>query len=468
MSFIQDFFELNQPIIVFTYGLVFFVMGFAIALQSRQSSRLELARSLAWLAAFGITHSLFEWGEFFSPIHEAYLSPEGIRILHIIHLLLLSISFACLLEFGVSLLRPLQRGQWLHYVTITLFIGYAVTVIIVLPRFFPDPHTWHNIANALARYSMCFPGGLLAAYGLREQTFRHIAPLQAPRIVTTLRASGIALALYSLLGGLIPPPIPFFPGSVLNTSTFEQAVGLPPLVFQALIGLVLAVTTIRALEVFQVETERRIEHMEQQQILSTERERLARELHDRTIQTAYTAGLLVDSARKLADPESPISTRLERAVAALDTVIQDLRYNLGELSTASSSKETLPVMLRRVSEDPQFRSLVDIDLDIQLPEDEFLSPVRSDHVIAIIGEALANIVRHAGATEVTIAAKKKDNRLDMVIRDNGSGLPREPEAGFGMRNMLERARLLGGELDITGEKSKGTTVHLNIPWQDSR
>lgn len=465
MDVLRDFYELNQPIIVFAYGLVFFIMGFAIALQSRHSSRLELARSLAWLAAFGITHSLFEWGELFSPVHEAYLSPNGIQVLHNIHLLLLSISFACLLEFGVSLLRPLERGQWLHYVTAALFFGYAFTVISILPQYFPDPHTWHDISNALARYTMGFPGGLLAAYGLREQTFRHIAPLHAPKIVATLRASGIALALYGLIGGLVPPPIPFFPGNLLNTDTFEQVTGLPPLVFQSLIGLVLAITTIRALEVFHVETDRHIEQMEQQQILSAERERLARELHDRTIQTAYTAGLMVDSARKLAEPGSQVAVRLERAVTALDAVIQDLRQNLGELSSARTN-ETLLAVLNRISVDPRFRSLVDIKLDLQLPETEALPPARCDHVVAIVGEALANIVRHANATEVTISAKKFDNRLDMVIRDNGSGLPREHEAGFGMRNMLDRARLLGGELDINSEKNKGTTVHLNIPWYD--
>jgi len=46
---------------------------------------------------------------------------------------------------------------------------------------------WHNIANALARYVIGFPGAELAAYGLREQAFRFIAPLDAPPIVATLR-----------------------------------------------------------------------------------------------------------------------------------------------------------------------------------------------------------------------------------------------------------------------------------------
>ena len=57
-----------------------FFLGLAIALQSRRSSRLELARSLAWLAAFGIIYSLFEWGELFSPFSEVQAAPSARRV----------------------------------------------------------------------------------------------------------------------------------------------------------------------------------------------------------------------------------------------------------------------------------------------------------------------------------------------------------------------------------------------------
>jgi len=93
-----------------------------------------------------------------------------------------------------------------------------------------------------------------------------------------------------------PPRVPFFPADLLNADTFEQAIGVSPILFRSFIGLVLAVTMIRALEVFEVETARLIEAMEQQQILAAERDRIGRELHDGAIQTVYTAGLLVESA----------------------------------------------------------------------------------------------------------------------------------------------------------------------------
>jgi hypothetical protein len=98
------FFILNKDIILFVYGLGFFILGFAILLQAQQSSRLELARSLRWLAAFGITHAFNEWGDLFIPIQAQYLRPGMIRLLEVIQLILLAVSFAALFEFGISVL----------------------------------------------------------------------------------------------------------------------------------------------------------------------------------------------------------------------------------------------------------------------------------------------------------------------------------------------------------------------------
>lgn len=467
MTFIRTFFEINHAIILFAYGLAFFVLGLAIALQSRRYSRLDLARSLSWLAAFGIIHGLHEWGDLFIPIQASYLSEPFIQFLNVIQLLLLAISFACLFEFGVALLRPFGRARWLHGVSAGLLLVWVFSIFFVLLPFSPDLTTWHHAANALARYFIGFPGGLLAAYGLRQQTLQRIAPLNVPHIVNMLRVAGVGLVLYAVFGGFIPPRVSFFPGTVLNAEVFEQAVGVPPLVFRSLIGLLLSITIIRALEVFDLETARLIETMEQQQILAAERDRIARELHDGAIQTVYTAGLIVESAQKLAPPDSPLAGRLEKAVTVLNDAINDLRRSLGELRTAPSG-EPLAGALERFAADPRYRSLVDISLDLDLPESDSLSAVRADHVLAIVNESLANIARHAHARRAQISARRAGNWLTITIQDDGVGLPRETGAGYGLRNMRDRARLLGGEIELAGAGGKGTTVTLSIPWTDER
>ena len=467
MDTLRTLFENNRDLILFVYGMVFFTLGLMIALQSRRYSRLDLARSLKWLAAFGLIHGLHEWGDLFIPIQATYLNERSIQIWVILQLLLLSISFAFLFEFGVALLRPLGGIRWPHGISVGIWLLWAIVSFLILLQVSQEFVAWRNTANALARYFIGFLGGLLAAYGLRQQTIHRIAPLNVPYIVNTLRVAGIALFLYAIFGGLVPPPVEFFPGNIVNSVTFTQTFGLPPLVFRSLIGLVLALTMFRALEVFDVENARMIESMEQQQILNAERERIGRELHDGAIQTVYTAGLLVESASKLAEPGSQVAGRLEKAMAVLNDAIHDLRRNLGELRP-NPCDESLTVALHDLTSNPRFQSMVDISLDLDIPDTEALSPVCTDHVIAIVGEALANVIRHARARQVDINARLIGGRLIVTVQDDGVGLPRKLEAGYGLRNMRDRARLLDGQLEVTGVNGNGTIVELDIPWKEER
>jgi signal transduction histidine kinase len=471
MEFVRTFFELNRDIILFTYGLVFFILGLAITLQSRRYSRLDLAKGLSWLAAFGFVHGFYEWGDLFIPLQATYLSPPYVELLRLIHLLLLGISFACLFTFGVVLLQPLGWARWLHLVPAGLLAAWIFVAFFPLPALLPTNQDWHNIANALARYFIGLPGALLAAYGLRQQTYRRIAPLQVPHIVRMLRYAGLCLAFYALLGGLIPPPIPFFPGNLLNAETFEQWFIVPPMFVRSLVGLTLALTIIRALEVFEVETERMIEAMEQQQILAAERERIGRELHDGAIQKVYTAGLLVESAQKFAEAETPIASRLDKAVVVLQDAIVELRRNLVELrptpAAAPAGGKSLADALQDLVHATRFRSLVEIDLVLELPDGEaMLSPPRTGHVLAIVTEALANVVRHARAQHVHIRAGRDNGRLQLTIQDDGIGINPAVDAGHGLRNMRDRARLLGGSLEINNTNGKGTLVRLDVPWRE--
>ncbi|HZD58776.1 MAG TPA: sensor histidine kinase [Anaerolineales bacterium] len=468
MDFIRHLFVLNHDVIYFAYGLVFFILGLAIALQSRSYSRLDLARSLKWLAAFGFTHGLNEWGDLFIPIQANYLHPKTIEILHYFHLLLLSSSFAFLFEFGVALLNPLGRARWLRAFPAGLPAAWLLFIYFPLPSLVPDFGTWHNTANALARYFIGLPGGLIAAYGLRQHTYRRIVPLNVPHIVRMLRVAGVMLFLYALFGGLLPPAIPFFPGNMVNADTLQAAVGAPAPVFRSIIGLGLAIAIIRALEVFDVETERMIESMEQQQILIAERNRLARELHDGAIQKVYTAGLLVESAQKLASStDDLLSRRLEKAENVLNDAISDLRRNLSELQVSSASTgDPFPLALQKLAQDPRFLSLIDVSLEIDLPGSATIAQIQEDHILAILNEALSNVVRHAHADKVKITARSIEGRLHLSVRDNGIGIPANVEAGYGLRNMRDRARLLGGSLEIDNLDGRGTEVLLDIPWKN--
>jgi signal transduction histidine kinase len=469
MDFLRTFIDLNRDIIYFVYGLVFFVLGLAIALQSRNYSRLDLARSLKWLAAFGFTHGFHEWGDLFIPIQEAYLSPFTVEFLHYIHLVLLALSYAFLFQFGVALLDPLTKRNPLKGVSVAMFIFWVAISFAVLPVIIRDHDLWHNVSNGLARYFLGFPGGLLAAYSLRKHTMQRIYPLDVPHIVRVLRFGGVMLAFYAVFGGLIPPPLPFFPGNIINSVTFENLFAVPPPVFRSIVGLGLAIAIIRGLEIFDVETARMIENIEQSQILTAERNRIARDLHDGAIQKVYTAGLLVESADKLVHKDQEmLSSRLQKAEAVLNDAIRDLRINLGELNPTPVQEDLLEE-LEKLAGDPRFGSLVNISLDLSRARRQpQLSPMRTEHVLAVVQEALANIIRHSRARKVLISVDFEEDRMQLNIKDDGVGIPRQVETGFGLRNMRDRARLLGGKLEIESDNGKGTRVSLDIPCVDER
>jgi len=460
MVLIKDFFSVNHDIIYFVYGLMFFVLGLAIALQSRHSSRLDLARSLKWLALFGFLHAFNEWGDLFIPLQAEYLAPGIILFLRYLHLILLTVSFACLFAFGAALLEPIRHYKWLHISLAVLLAAWLVIVLIPFRLRYTDFDVWYDASNALARYLIGLPGGFLTAYALREHTLQRISPYNVPRITRALQAAGVSMALYAGAAGLIVPPVPFFPGNWLNTDAFTRLFLIPPQLLRALIGLAMAATTIRVLEVFDLETSRQIEAMEQQQILATERERIARDLHDGTIQKVYTAGLLVRSAQNLTKPESPLGT----AVGVLDDAIRDLRQNLGQLNAPVQAQEPFAIALEKLAGDPRFSSLVRVTVDLKLPDSDSPEPERVAHVLAIVQETLSNAVRHANARHILVSASRLDDRLQLNILDDGTGMPEQVLEGHGLRNMRDRASLLHGSLHIEKLK-KGTCVSLDIPWR---
>jgi signal transduction histidine kinase len=465
---IRSFFALNQIIIIFIYGQVFFVLGLVIVVQSWRHSRLALARNLTWLAAFGVSHGLYEWGDIFIPIQAEYMVAPFIDLMLGVQLVLLAISLACLFQFGVETLRPLpERWRWLR-----LAPG-AITVLWVFLAFGPTstmgrtPAEWSTLNNILARYSMGFPGALLAAYALRRQARTMVAPWQVPHVWGTLRIAGLALAAYSVLAGLAVPPGDFFPANWFNTAIIEQWTLVPIQVYRSLAGLSLTLAIIRALEVFRVELDRQVSQLEEQQILISERERIGRELHDGTLQSIYAAGLLLRTTEKeLVEAGSAHGAGLQQSLGLLNQAVADIRGYIGTLRSSANGR-SLADGLKELAAARHLRSLVEVKLELDLPDDQALSSARIGHLLAITNEALSNVVRHAEATQVSLSALVNDDTLHLAIQDNGRGLPVDYVRGYGLRNMRDRARMLGGDLSLASMPNQGTTITVEIPWSEA-
>jgi signal transduction histidine kinase len=472
MEIISRLVELNRDNIFFAYGLAFFSLGLAIAVQVWHHTRLELVHSLKWLAAFGVAHGFYEWGDIFMHRQADYLSPPWMSVLEVIHSGLLVLSFVCLLQCGLALVLVLDSPTWLTRLRrpravisaglIGLWAGLVWFFASQNPTF-----NIHTLINGLSRYLLAFPGAVLAAYGLRQQAIKRFVDLNVPSILRNFQVAGIALFIYALLAGLVPPAMPFFPGNWLNTAVFSAMLGLPVVVFRSITALVITISMIRGLEVFQVETLRLVEGMEQQQILAAERERLARDLHDGAIQSVYSAGLLVESAARLVPPETQAAVSLTQAMLILNDAVSKLRENLNTLKPAPAVAP-LSQLLHTVAAEPRLRSLVDIHTEVLLPDVFVLSSRVNGHVAAIVNEALSNVVRHAQAQNVWIAARAEAGTLRLTIQDDGVGIARDHHPGYGLRNMIDRARLLGGELRFETVTGRGGCLCLEIPLEEIR
>ncbi len=461
MDALRTWFDVNRPLVLFVYGQVFFVLGLAIALRSRRRSRLELARSLPWLAAFGFAHGLYEWGDMFIPLQAQFLATDVILALRAGQLVLLGLSFACLFEFGLDLMQPAPAiWRWLRWLPAGLGLVWLAVLLGLATQHWMDEAAWQTPAKVLARYSMALPGGVLAALGLRHQARTRVAALGVPRLMWTLRLAGAGLIAYAVFAGLIVTPAPFFPADTLNSRWLAEVLVAPAAVWRSVCGLIIMVAIIQALEIFEVETDRLIEHMEQAQVIAVERERIGRDLHDGAVQRVYAAGLQAQALRTRLN--GPLGDGLDRLMLTLNDALADLRAFLGELRPAEAGAD-LEAALVGVVEEAGRASGMRVEFNASLAP--AMPADRLAHLVSFTREALSNAVRHAQARAIQVDLRCAAGRLHLTIRDDGCGLPAEVEAGYGLRNMRDRARLLSGQVALASAPGQGTTVTLAIPLE---
>lgn len=452
------FFSLNRPLILFLYGQVFFILGLAIFLQSRRHSRLRLARDLRWLALFGILHGLHEWGMIFIPLQGEYLTELWIHALLVTQIWLLAGSFICLLIFGERLLEA--KFGWIGWVAGAL-IGIWVLFFAIPGEGESSFNSWVFLSSASARYLLGCTGALLAAYGLYVLAQTEVVLMNGRKFYQMLRLAGGSLLAYAFFGGLLVKQGDFFPANYLNQQLLESWIHLPVEVFRSLSGLVLAISIIRALEIFEVEVDHLIEKMEIEAIQSAEQERIGQEIHDGAMQGVYSVSLILNSMVKQVEEVPSAAARLTQAQDVLAQVILDLRHYMTSLRSVPPQKSVAEELVQ-LAKQPRFSSLVDIELD--LADIPVLEGVDSRRLLTLTQEALSNVVRHAEATAVTIRLYSEQSHYVLSISDNGHGFDvTHIQPGYGLRTMKEQARMMGSDLEVISTPGKGTTYKMRCP-----
>ena len=207
--------------------------------------------------------------------------------------------------------------------------------------------------------------------------------------------------------------------------------------------------------------ERRRAEEEMRDVLEAERARIARDIHDQVLQDIVHAHAEVELTQEEGLPEAGkerLSGALRRSVEGLRAAIFDLRLGEDEGRTFAEQLEALIQLNRRYATGLEVELRADGDLPAGLGKN------RETELLRILQEALVNVRRHSGARKVSVAVWASEDALWAEVSDDGRGFDGDvPFPGTGIKGMRERARALGGNLEVRSEPGGGTTVRFELP-----
>jgi PAS domain S-box-containing protein len=209
-----------------------------------------------------------------------------------------------------------------------------------------------------------------------------------------------------------------------------------------------------------VEQERRLQISNEALALASERERIARDLHDTALQHLYALGLEMQALEMLVD--SSMSTRLSSAVDQIDHAIREIRttvFTLGSAQRHGSFGQEIQALLRQATRVLGFSPRLVIDGAAEL----LIPPHVRIELFAALREALGNVARHAHASEALVEIRV-DQALTATVDDNGTGISADAVGkGNGLGNLAARAAGLGGTFDIRAKPAGGTRLTWKVP-----
>jgi two-component system sensor histidine kinase UhpB len=193
------------------------------------------------------------------------------------------------------------------------------------------------------------------------------------------------------------------------------------------------------------------------------RQHVARELHDRVVQTLQL--MLLDMERFRLDQPSPkVKSEVGDYQRSTREAINQLREVLYELREEPPVNAGFVDALGNLLKGYERRSGIAIQLAVSRHWPSVLRTVAAVNIRRIVEEAVNNMWRHSGTANAKVVLGQVDSaRLLLLVRDYGQGLGELRVAGVGMKGMQERALLLGGDLSIHSVRNSGTVVRAVFP-----
>lgn len=219
---------------------------------------------------------------------------------------------------------------------------------------------------------------------------------------------------------------------------------------------------------FHVDTNARQQNLTILSIQEEDRQRIARDLHDTSLQNLTHLVHKIELSGMFID-QDPLRAKLELAVISknLKAVIEDIRNTIFDLRPMSFDDLGLKDAFMQLLQKINVKNTYEINEDIDEVSCENSLVLAS--IFRIVQECLINITKHADASEILFHCKKMDNFCMIDIKDNGKGFTmdeiicKQQDRHFGIALIKERVNLLGGKISIDSIKEKGTHIHIEIP-----
>ncbi len=228
----------------------------------------------------------------------------------------------------------------------------------------------------------------------------------------------------------------------------------------------LLVESLAAIAAVAVENSRLHDRLQDLAVLR-DRERIARDLHDKIIQRLFAAGMALQATTGL--PAEELSARVERTVDELDAIVNEIRATIFDLELRPGNRPALAAAILATVDEMTRHAGLEATVRFQTDVEHRVSPEVADATLAALREALANTARHADAREVEVHVACDGDILELVVADNGRGVdegaPPRLGHGRGLNNLVARARDWGGTCAITRRDTGGTVLTWRVPCE---
>ena len=198
-----------------------------------------------------------------------------------------------------------------------------------------------------------------------------------------------------------------------------------------------------------------------------DRERIARDLHDKIIQRLFAAGMALQAATRL--PAEELAARTESTVDELDAIVNEIRATIFDLELRPGDRPALAAAILATVDEMTRHAGLEATVRFQADVEHRVSPEVADATLTALREALANTARHADARAVDVELSCDGDILQLVVADDGRGVDDQTAPlvghGRGLKNLVARARDWGGTCVISPRSAGGTELTWRVPCE---